>query len=280
MADAPYPYDGSLEGLFALLSRALVKGKIPEFARSSSASGSDRHGFSVEGDLFSEREPACAQEESEQSLTARATEAERTLAGFSPWARLDFIYAWMSELPIERDILTFALGVISAGLAAERSGAESLGAASAAEVARTDRGDPSVRAVLAAVQKVTREEHRLIGLLRFSEETDGRMVARCACDHAVLPLLADHFSARFGGRSWAIVDERRRLALVRDPPEEARLVPADEVPLKAVPGKGEDAWAELWKGYHQAIAIDSRANPGLQRRLMPVRYWKYLTELQ
>jgi probable DNA metabolism protein len=187
-------------------------------------------------------------------------------------------------LPVERDAIAFALRVILSGWAAQEQGADRDEVRRAAEIARSDRGDAAVRATLAAGQKVMREAHRLQGLLRFSEGADGRLIALCACDHAVLPALAEHFSARFGERPWAIVDERRRVALIRDPPGEPRMVASDGVASALAAERSRDSagdeWEELWRGYHRAVAIDSRANPALQRRLMPVRYWKYLTELQ
>jgi probable DNA metabolism protein len=236
-----------------------------------------------EGDLFAEAVEKNG-EISVSPMGETAEAAENELASFSWMARLDFIYAWMSELPVERDILVFATRVVRAGRAAKAEGQDREGIRRAAETAGADRGDHSVRSTLVASQKAQREVHRLTGLLRFSEEVDGRLVARCACDHAVLPALAEHFSARFGERRWAIVDERRRIALVRDPPMAPRLMDSSAAfPLTDAehPSKpANDEWEDLWRNYHRAVAIDSRANPGLQRRLMPARYWKYLTELQ
>jgi probable DNA metabolism protein len=39
-----------------------------------------------------------------------------------------------------------------------------------------------------------------------------------------------------------------------------------------------DGWEELWRTYHRSITIENRKNPELQKRFMPTRYWKYLTE--
>jgi probable DNA metabolism protein len=278
-ASVPIVYDGSLEGLFSLLAISLDGGACHATAERICAQAA-RH--APEGDLFSassgNREGGAADPVGPLEERSSAAAAERELGEASPVARMNFIYAWMSELPVERAALSFALRIIRAARRAYALGADGEGCRRAAEIARADRGDEAVRATLAAAQKVMREEHRLIGLLRFAEGADGRFIARCACDHAVLPALADHFSVRFGNRSWAIVDERRKIALIRDPPSPPRLARADEV---APSGETTaDEWEELWRTYHQVIAIDSRTNPALQRRLMPVRYWKYLTELQ
>lgn len=283
MPQRTYSYDGSLDGLFSLLGRLLADGEAPARVERSSSPPSRPFLEGGEGDLFAEA--AERNGEIVASAMGKAAEAaENELTAFSWMARLDFIYAWMSELPVERDILIFGLRVVRAGRAARAEGQGGEGIRLAAETAGADRGDPSVRSTLVASQKAQREVHRLTGLLRFSEEVDGRLVAHCACDHAVLPALAEHFTARFGERSWAIVDERRRIALVRDPPLAPRIMDSSEA---FPPTHGErsttsanDEWENLWRDYHRAVAIDSRANPGLQRRLMPARYWKYLTELQ
>ena len=146
-------------------------------------------------------------------------------------------------------------------------------------------------------KKILREVHRLQGLLRFRPEADGpgeRYTARCAPDYFVLPLLADHFAARFGETPWTIIDEKRRLALVRDRGRPPELRPWRKTPVPA--GGTADAaadspalsggeknsrpWEELWKHYHRAAANEARTNPGLQRQFMPKRYWKYLPEME
>jgi hypothetical protein len=52
----------------------------------------------------------------------------------------------------------------------------------------------------------------------------------------------------------------------------------------AAPGEngdqGEDGWESLWRTYHRSINIENRKNEELQKRFMPLRYWKYLTELK
>ena len=39
-----------------------------------------------------------------------------------------------------------------------------------------------------------------------------------------------------------------------------------------------DEFEDLWKNYFVSITIKERANPKLQKRMMPKRYWKNLTE--
>jgi len=150
--------------------------------------------------------------------------------------------------------------------------------------------------------RYTWEAHRLMGLLRFSPEQTAngtRYIARCAPDYFVLPLLADHFSVRFGETSWAIIDEKRNCMVYSDHGEEPVLCRitstngADQndaadntkdnlqndgvIPEQKSSG---DEWEELWKNYHRSINNEDRANPKLQKHFIPQRFWKYLPEME
>jgi probable DNA metabolism protein len=115
------------------------------------------------------------------------------------------------------------------------------------------------------------------GFLRFSPDDKGAYLALCAPDHFVLPALAPHFTRRFGGQEWAIIDEKRRLCLSRLPGEPPRLLRIS--PPLARRSSPIDDWEDLWRHYHRTINNESRNNPRLQRQFMPERYWKYLPEL-
>jgi probable DNA metabolism protein len=148
----------------------------------------------------------------------------------------------------------------------------------AAEKVESDRCDPAAAIVLETSWKVWKETDRLFGLLRFSPSPAQVHVARCTPDHFVLPALADHFALRFGGGTpWAIIDERRGMALYCAAGGEPLI--AGE-PLPEFNLRGNDPWENLWRGYHQTINNESRSNPDLQRQFMPRRYWKYLPEMQ
>ena len=40
----------------------------------------------------------------------------------------------------------------------------------------------------------------------------------------------------------------------------------------------EEEYQQLWKAYFKSIAIETKINPKLQKRCMPMRYWKHLVE--
>ncbi|GHV05240.1 hypothetical protein FACS189485_11920 [Spirochaetia bacterium] len=312
-------YDGSLAGLFSILDEvwaAAASGAapaLPDHIRRISpvqAAGerSVPPGPSGQGDLFGEnggpQPEACfdvsarsgAPFPSGSALTdgpeSAPTGSARDLYAVSADAFDAFAAAWMSELPIEAEIVRFGFKTLAAArwAAAQKTAHTPRRAAgksapadwTACEEARLgaarqahDRGDADVRAVLAAAYKAAHEIDRMRGFLRFSPNEDGVYVARCAPDHFVLPALAFHFTRRFGEQAWAIIDEKRGLCLSRNPGEEPRLFDLLSEPLPA----DNDPWTALWRHYHRTINNESRKNPQLQRQFMPERYWKYLPEL-
>ena len=182
------------------------------------------------------------------------------------------VHAWMSELPIQAEIIRFGQRVLAA---TERQ---------AADRAATDRGDPDTRTVLDTAHKVWHEIHRLLGLLRFSTDENGMYIARCEPDHFVLPAFGPHFRERFGETSWVIIDEKRRLCLRRVAQAPFELLPHTaslSTSAADVRNRGKtEEWEKIWRHYHRTINNESRNNPRLQRQFMPERYWKYLPELQ
>ena len=137
--------------------------------------------------------------------------------------------------------------------------------------------------------RVGREAHRMEAFVRFERAVvDGaeRFVANARPEYHVLPLLTDHFAARYPTLAWRIVDVRRGLALVHTPePDRAGGQPPTRiVPSDALAGGGaapeEEAYQTMWKAYFRAVTIPERRNMRLHLRHVPKRYWPYLTEKQ
>jgi len=188
----------------------------------------------------------------------------------SGMAYKDILYAWMSELPIEREVIHFAWKIVSA----DRMHAEK---------ARCDLADINVKKVIDAASKARRESHFLMGILRFSIGANNVPIARCSPDHFILPALANHFMLRFNNSNWAIIDEKRNIALMQTDSKPARLTvfdPAHPWFKEETDSNKEnnDDWEKMWKNYHTSINNENRKKPDLQRRFIPVRYWKYLPE--
>jgi hypothetical protein len=219
-----------------------------------------------QGDLFGEAAP-------EAPCPDRGWEIAGELFELSVNGYTHFIHGWMSELPLEAELVRFAARIIAQGR--RSGGAQTTAGRRAADRALVGWGEPGHETVLAASRKVAREIDRMRGLLRFAPNAQGVYTARCAPDYGILPGLAGHFTRRFGPDPWAVIDEKRSLCLSGFPGREPLLL---SVSAEAV--ASPDPWEALWRIYHQSIAIESRANSRLQRQWMPARYWRYLSEMR
>ena len=125
-------------------------------------------------------------------------------------------------------------------------------------------------------RKVEGENHRMMGFLRFRLIEDNIYYAPIRPDNNIAALLAPHFADRMSDQRWIIHDVRRGLAAVYNLGEWV-LAEVDSKDLEGLEEK-DTQYQELWKEFFNTIAIPGRINPKLQRRLMPVRYWRYLPE--
>lgn len=260
-------YNGTLEGFFALLQDVLDSGKLPERVRRCKNGPQDE---ASGPSLFSEEELGFAGPLTGPDLEQKSNAAISALKTCSPEAYQDCIQAWMSDEPIERDILNYVFTLLRAPNN------------TIMEQRRTDRSWQPCETVLRASQRYLRELDRLLGLLRFKPTQEGYLVARCEPETFALPGLAEPLQHRFGSSAWAVQDEKRHLVLScngKDEPVLAAYDPANP-PFSPPEGLVPDEFEALWQEYHEIINIDSRKNPELQKRLMPLRYWKYLPEVQ
>ena len=138
-------------------------------------------------------------------------------------------------------------------------------------------GDPVVFDVQQIEHKVAREAERLCGLIRFTALRGGVLYSPIEPDHDVCELLARHFCERFKNDPFIIHDKKRSKALVASGGD----FYISEFTSESLPALDGDEieYRALWKKYFDAIAIRERTNPRCQKNLMPVRYWKNLTEM-
>lgn len=123
--------------------------------------------------------------------------------------------------------------------------------------------------------RVFGEAHRLKGLLRFMENSDGVMYAPYSPDNDVTEILAVHFAARFGGRSFVIHDIKRKIAALYDG-NEIVMTYADDAEIYL--SEYENYFQNLWKQYYKSVNIENRPHEKQMKGYMPVRYWKFLPE--
>jgi hypothetical protein len=275
-------YDGSLESLFEILENVCSGKDLPSHInRLPEGRLSERSSF--QEDFFDNPKPAQTLKDSIviDRLNGIAKELyEVSAAGYS-----NFVHAWMSEFLIEAEIIRFGFLLIQAARNAGKNsppGTVSRQGREAAEITRNNRMDEAVKIVRDASFKVSREAHRLMGLLRFLPGSSGVLIAFCSPDHFILPVIAEHFTLRFGNTPWAIVDEKRGLALIKniDAETEITMYNPDHPWFAKSQNAHCDEWESLWLSYFKAINNESRANPKIQLQFMPKRYWKYLPEVR
>lgn len=129
-------------------------------------------------------------------------------------------------------------------------------------------------------KRVSYESHRFTGFVRFKEVGPMSFYAPIEPDHNILPLLINHFARRFSDQNFIIHDLKREIALVYNK-EEATISPLEKAQgEKLLSSSHDDNFENLWKEFYKSVNIEERYNPRCQKRMMPTRYWKHLTEMK
>ncbi|QUH18566.1 TIGR03915 family putative DNA repair protein [Alkaliphilus sp. B6464] len=125
-------------------------------------------------------------------------------------------------------------------------------------------------------QSVSKERHFMLGLVRFRELKNNILYAPIEPEYNVIGLIGQHFSNRISNENWIIHDVNRNIAAIYNKQEwiviELEMNPTIEL------HKDEETYQRLWKEYFNNISIKNKVNPRLQKRNMPMKYWKYLIE--
>lgn len=127
--------------------------------------------------------------------------------------------------------------------------------------------------------KVINECHRMLGFVRF-KFIENIYYSSIEPDHNIIGLIAPHFSERLLSERWIIHDLKRNIAVFYNK-NEWILTTFTAADMDSIIIKEEsELYESLWKDFFKTIAIADRTNPAYQRRNMPKRYWKHLTEFE
>jgi probable DNA metabolism protein len=77
-------------------------------------------------------------------------------------------------------------------------------------------------------------------------------------------------------QNWIIHDLKRGIGAMYNK-QRWVITKIEDINLPAF-GEKELVFQELWKQYFKNISITNRLNPNLQKKIMPIRYWKHLIE--
>lgn len=123
--------------------------------------------------------------------------------------------------------------------------------------------------------KVSKEVHRFLGILRFSD-IGNVLFARFSPDNDIIILLIDHFADRYKFEKFIIYDEKRSKAAVYANSfwEIKENIKIDSIEFS----HDEKRIQSLWKQYFTDLAIKERTNENLQFQFVPARYRKNMSE--
>ncbi len=136
--------------------------------------------------------------------------------------------------------------------------------------------DDCVMRVQNISRRLTFECHRMLGLIRFIKLEGDIYYARFEPDNNIAGLIASHFTRRLSDQNWIIHDVKRNIAAMYNKKE--WVLSDTDIPPRIEQNNREKIYQNLWKQYFKSISIKSKINPKLQKRCMPVRYWRFLTE--
>jgi probable DNA metabolism protein len=113
--------------------------------------------------------------------------------------------------------------------------------------------------------------------VRFQKAENDLMVALIEPTYNIVGLLTEHFVNRFPNMQWMIIDVKRGIGIHYDGIAGANIC-ACQCNAINIPHIN-DEFTALWKGYFKSATIKERKNLRLQKRCLPVKYWKHLTEM-
>lgn len=145
--------------------------------------------------------------------------------------------------------------------------------------------DDDILFVTNIFRKVLYERLRMMQFIRFQKAADGTYFGIMEPQYNVLPLAIAHFKDRFADQPFVLYDKRRHYGYYYDQHEVTQVTFDESLPHfvtgkldESLMAEDEKLFQELWRTYFKAVCIRDRLNPRKQRKDMPVRYWKYLTE--
>ncbi len=139
---------------------------------------------------------------------------------------------------------------------------------------------PAVYEVFRIDRSVGNEAHLLKEFARFSKTREGIYVCTVKPKNDVIILMAPHFADRLRGENWVIFDQGRNKAIVHRADQGWIVVYTDTDRWKErlVESGDQKEFEQLWKVFHERVAIKERTNYVCQRGHLPLRFRPYMTE--
>lgn len=251
-----YQFDRTLDGLLTAVFDAYARRSFPDILQ----------GTDAPLPLFYDELHAVVTDDAKAGRVWRALQKK-----LSAEALTCVTVSYLSELPeLDMHLFRYVCKAVDSPVSIERNFA-----------------DEDVLFVVNTFRKVRYERLRMLQFLRFQKAADGTYFGMMEPQYNVLPLAIGHFRDRFSDQAFLLYDRRRHYGYYYDHGELTRVSFDERLPHfrsgkldESMLDKDEMLFQELWRTYFKAICIRERLNPRKQRKDMPVRYWKYLTEKQ
>lgn len=140
--------------------------------------------------------------------------------------------------------------------------------------------DPNVCLLFELARKVGNEALRYLEFVRFRELSNGVLFSEIQTENYVLPMIGDHFADRFPNENFMIYDNTHNDCLIHGKQKPwfiLRDMQPDEGGTENFSAR-EEEFQNLWRGFCDSIAIESRKNLKLQQQFWPLKFRKWMTE--
>ncbi|MDR3216798.1 MAG: TIGR03915 family putative DNA repair protein [Clostridiaceae bacterium] len=126
------------------------------------------------------------------------------------------------------------------------------------------------------LKKVVNEIHRMHMFVRFNEMSNGAYYAFYTSDNDILERIVPHFTQTYNTQPFILHDYTRRKMAVYDGSDTAFLLAPEKLEVEL--SERELFFQDLWKIYHNSVAIADRKNLKLQRQFLPKKYRHFMNE--
>ena len=144
--------------------------------------------------------------------------------------------------------------------------------------ARLHLAHPAVNAFEELHRVVAQEAHYMRQFVRFAHTESGVYYSKINPKACIVPLVMDHFAARFNVQPFMLYDANHQMAGVFDTQTWWLVDTTEQELTPPAHSKIEDTFQALWQTFFDTIAIEERRNPTCQRNFMPKRFWGNMCE--
>lgn len=199
-----------------------------------------------------------------QTDLEKAVKVARSVKGKLGWDAYDMMYK--SALSYEKDKIDAIYCFLKMGF---RVGSSVTGM----------HGEEVVCHLFNLRRSVSNEAHFMREFLRFEETKEGILLSRINPRNQVLSLIAEHFTDRFLGEHFVILDETHEMGLFHEKGKQWFLAPLEIEVLNRIWNQRKSSeYEKLWKTFFKTIAIKERENYKCQRTNCALRYRDYMVE--